>query len=156
MASVEEAAATAAALVELRRRAKRAIVDEDYESALDLLNRCLEVSPSSVNLYRLRCLAFSRLGQYDRSLEDAEEIARLEPNSLTSFFHKGSALYHVGDFARAARTFQEGLRINGEDKALREGFWNSVTMLLSLQTPRTQGPPPPSPPPAELVATASE
>ena len=127
-------------IIELRRRAKTHIQKEEFEQALPLLNQVIELHPSSANLYRLRCLCYSRLGRHEESLQDALVIEKLKPESCTSYFHKGSALYGVGDYFAAASSFQQGMEMNPQDKALKEGFWNAVTMIQNLRK-TSQNPP---------------
>lgn len=115
---------------ELKRLAQGAIREEDFPRALRHLDACIAACPSpSAGLYRLRCTVLLRLGEHARCLRDAESIADLEPGSLTSFYYKGSALYQTGQFSDAARTFEQGLKINPDDKALRDGFRNALTMI---------------------------
>lgn len=66
---------------------------------------------------------------YDASLADAERVIELQPNSTDGWYHKGFALYHRKDYAGAAHAFQEGLKLNPADRVLRQGFWDSVTLL---------------------------
>ena len=80
-------------------------------------------------------------GRHREALDDAILIHQLKPYSSTSGFHLGSALYAVGDYSNAARAFQEALAINPQDRALREGFRNALTMITNLrnQNPRGTG-----------------
>ena len=120
-------------IIELRRKAKQKIQKEDFEQALPLLHEVIGLSPNSANLYRLRCLCYSRLNMHQESLQDAYVIQKLKPESCTSYFHMGSALYGVRDYFAAAKSFQKGLLLNPQDKALKEGFWNAVTMITNLR-----------------------
>ena len=120
-------------IIELRRIAKAHISKEEFQEALSLLNECIESNSRSANLFRLRCLCYSRLGMHEESLQDAYMIEKLKPKSCTSYFHLGSALYGVCDYSGAAKAFQTGLLINSQDKALLEGFRNAVTMITNLR-----------------------
>ena len=104
--TVERKAGQSPNIIELRRKAKAYIQSEAFEEALPLLNQCIELRPSA-NLFRLRCLCYSRLGMHDLSLQDAHSIEKLKPKSCTSYFHMGSALYATGDYANAAKSFQQ-------------------------------------------------
>ncbi|UPR02081.1 TPR repeat domain-containing protein [Chloropicon primus] len=123
-------------IIELRRKAKSRIQREEFSEALSLLDTCIALSPRSANLFRLRCLCFSRLGMHEKALQDALVIKELKPNSCTSGFHLGSALYGVGDYSSAAKAFQQGLEINPHDRALRDGFRNALTMIRTCDRPR--------------------
>ena len=131
------------AVIERRRRAKAHVEREEFSEALQLLDECVSLSQprASANLYRLRCLCLSRLGRHREALDDAILIHQLKPYSSTSGFHLGSALYAVGDYSNAARAFQEALAINPQDRALREGLRNALTMITNLrnQNPRGTG-----------------
>ena len=120
-------------IIELRRKAKAQIQNEEFSQALSLLNECIALCPGSANLFRLRCLCFSRLGVHDKALEDAHVIEKLKPKSCTSYFHLGSSYYGVGDYSAAAKAFQQGLLINPQDRALLEGFRNALTMITNLR-----------------------
>mmetsp|Transcript_15768 Transcript_15768/g.40360 ORF Transcript_15768/g.40360 Transcript_15768/m.40360 type:complete len:80 (-) Transcript_15768:89-328(-) len=53
----------------------------------------------------------------------------MAPHVSDGYYHKGFALYHLRKFSEAAKAFQEGLNLNPQDRALRQGFWDAVTLL---------------------------
>jgi len=82
-----------------------------------------------LQLFRLRSVALACLQDYQASLDDAEMVIKLQSCSTDGYYHKGFALYHMKEYAEAARAFQEGLRLNPSDRVLRQGFWDAVTLL---------------------------
>eukprot|EP00951_Prasinocladus_malaysianus_P007346 scaffold52833_cov44-Prasinocladus_malaysianus.AAC.1 len=61
--------------------------------------------------------------------DDAEKVISLAPTIADGYYHKGYALYHMRAFSDAAKAFQEGLRLNPQDRMLRQGFWDAITLL---------------------------
>uniref|UniRef100_A0A7S3BT48 Tetratricopeptide repeat protein n=1 Tax=Prasinoderma singulare TaxID=676789 RepID=A0A7S3BT48_9VIRI len=113
----------------LKIQGKTALARHDFRKARDALTAAIELSPMSYKLHRLRSVAYACLQDYDASLADAERVIELQPNSTDGWYHKGFALYHRKDYAGAAHAFQEGLKLNPADRVLRQGFWDSVTLL---------------------------
>uniref|UniRef100_A0A061SDB6 Stress-induced-phosphoprotein 1 n=1 Tax=Tetraselmis sp. GSL018 TaxID=582737 RepID=A0A061SDB6_9CHLO len=114
---------------QLRMRAKHALSRRDFSGACRLLTEAIALCPQSYKLRRLRSVANACLNEYEFALEDAEAVIRLAPGVTDGYYHKGYALYHLKMFGEAAKAFQEGLKLSPHDRALRQGFWDSVTLL---------------------------
>mmetsp|Transcript_31135 Transcript_31135/g.37682 ORF Transcript_31135/g.37682 Transcript_31135/m.37682 type:complete len:152 (-) Transcript_31135:273-728(-) len=114
---------------QLKTEGKAALARHDFEGARDVLSQAIALNASSHKLFRLRSVAYACLQEYTASLEDAEKVISLQPNSTDGYYHKGFALYHQKDYSGAAHAFQEGLKLNPSDRVLRQGFWDAVTLL---------------------------
>mmetsp|Transcript_35109 Transcript_35109/g.67082 ORF Transcript_35109/g.67082 Transcript_35109/m.67082 type:complete len:151 (+) Transcript_35109:378-830(+) len=114
---------------ELKTEGKAALARQDFEGARDVLTEAIILREDSHKLYRLRAVAYACLQEYDQSLEDAEMVIRLQPNSTDGYYHKGFALYHKKQFSDAAHAFQQGLNLNPADHVLQQAFWDAVTLL---------------------------
>jgi len=100
-----------------------------HDEALMDLDAALELTPGSYKLHRLRSMVHACLENYEKSLEDAERVIALQSSSTDGYYHKGFALYKMRDFAAAAATFNQGLKLNPTDKSLSQGFWDALTLL---------------------------
>mmetsp|Transcript_30609 Transcript_30609/g.66803 ORF Transcript_30609/g.66803 Transcript_30609/m.66803 type:complete len:160 (+) Transcript_30609:139-618(+) len=114
---------------QLKNEGKAALARQDFECARDVLSEAIAIRVDSHKLYRLRSVAYACLQDYQSSLEDAEKVIALQPNSTDGYYHKGFALYHQKDYGGAAHSFQEGLKLNPSDRVLRQGFWDAITLL---------------------------
>src|SRR5262245_26681054 len=59
-----------------------------------------------------RANAYSRKGEYDRSITDYDETIKLVPSFDGAFYNRGNAYGNKGQFDRAIRDFDEAIRLN--------------------------------------------
>eukprot|EP00192_Tetraselmis_astigmatica_P020595 CAMPEP_0117678318 /NCGR_PEP_ID=MMETSP0804-20121206/17231_1 /TAXON_ID=1074897 /ORGANISM="Tetraselmis astigmatica, Strain CCMP880" /LENGTH=212 /DNA_ID=CAMNT_0005487693 /DNA_START=361 /DNA_END=999 /DNA_ORIENTATION=- len=114
---------------QLRLRGKQALASHQFELACELLTDAISLCPESYKLHRLRSVAYAALHDYSSALSDAETVIELAPTVSDGYYHKGYALYHMRKFSQAAKAFQDGMRLNPQDRNLRQGFWDAVTLL---------------------------
>eukprot|EP00873_Tetraselmis_striata_P013263 jgi/Tetstr1/433527/TSEL_022795.t1 len=114
---------------QLRLRGKQALTNRQFEAAQRFLSDAIVLSPKSYKLYRLRSVAHACCHDYASSFDDACIVIQMAPHVSDGYYHKGFALYHLRKFSEAAKAFQEGLNLNPQDRALRQGFWDAVTLL---------------------------
>jgi stress-induced-phosphoprotein 1 len=73
-------------------------------------------------LYSNRSAAHASLGQAILALEDAEQVVALRPDWAKGWSRKGAALHLAGKWASAAEAYSQGLELEPESAALRQGL----------------------------------
>mmetsp|Transcript_13273 Transcript_13273/g.23360 ORF Transcript_13273/g.23360 Transcript_13273/m.23360 type:complete len:141 (-) Transcript_13273:13-435(-) len=119
----------AARIKELRDKAKLHLASQEFSEALSCLDLAIDLNSSSYKLYRLRSIAHGCLQDYEDAAGDADRVIQLAPHIMDGYYHKGFARFNLKQFAEAAHAFQEGLKLNPADKAMRQGYWDSVNLL---------------------------
>ena len=59
-----------------------------------------------------RANAYSRKGEFDRSIRDYDEAIRLNPGFASAFYNRGNAFGNKGQIDRAIQDFDEAIRLN--------------------------------------------
>lgn len=114
---------------QLRAQAKQLLIKHEFQQAEDVLTHALQLRPGAYKLLRLRSVAFACLQQYQRSLQDADDLIIAMPGLTDGYYHKGFALYHLGEYSDAAHAFQQALDLNPGDRVLQQGFWDAMILL---------------------------
>jgi serine/threonine protein kinase/tetratricopeptide (TPR) repeat protein len=89
-----------------------------YERSIEAFKRVLKISPSDIGSYLNLGTCYMGLRQYEKAKENYEKGFELSPPQITGRYinHEyGFTLVRLGDFQKAAETFQK--MIAGEDKA---------------------------------------
>jgi Zn-dependent membrane protease YugP/Flp pilus assembly protein TadD len=85
----------------------------DYEGAVDDLSRALTLEPAEhATLLRNRGLAWMKLGQLDRALEDTDAALALSPDDAVAYNNRGVIFRDRGNFDQAEDDLRRALAID--------------------------------------------
>jgi tetratricopeptide (TPR) repeat protein len=88
------------------------------QEAIELAERGLAKAPNYVDLIDTRGMAYYRLRQYDKAVQDFKKCVRLYPSQapaiVTSYFHLGRCLADLGEKAQAIEQLNKALELNKE------------------------------------------
>jgi tetratricopeptide (TPR) repeat protein len=85
----------------------------DYQGAIEDLSRALELDPlEPATLLRSRGLAWMRLGELERALQDTDEALRLAPHDAVAFNNRGVIYRDLGNFEQAEADFRQAIAID--------------------------------------------
>ncbi len=88
------------------------------KEAIELAERGLAKAPDYVDLIDTRGMAYYRLRQYDKAVQDFKKCVRLYPSQVpaivTSYFHLGRCLADLGEKAQAIEQLNKALELNKE------------------------------------------
>jgi tetratricopeptide (TPR) repeat protein len=80
--------------------------------AIEYLDEAIALSPRSVELYNLRGIAYSKLGDGDRADADFKKVTELMPRAAEAHMNRGVDLMRQGNFDRAIEALKYATTIN--------------------------------------------
>jgi len=90
----------------LLQRAHERFAVQDYYGAVHLLDEVLQSGRRFADVYHLRGLCLSLLGQHDRALDELDCALGLNPRYIDALVHRGVILVELGRTAEADASFQ--------------------------------------------------
>jgi len=104
------------------------------KEALELAERGLAKAPDYVDLIDTRGMAYYRLGQFDKAVQDFDRCVRLYPNSaqeiVASYFHLGRSLAGLGEKTRAIEQLNKAIELNRDIGGLGDADLAEAHRLL--------------------------
>ena len=96
----------------------------DYQYSLELAQRGLQKAPEYVDLIDTRGMAYYRMGEYDKAVQDFTKCIELYPRRTpavsASHLHLGRALVALGKNNQAGGNLRKALELNNEIGGLSE------------------------------------
>ncbi|HEY3680728.1 MAG TPA: tetratricopeptide repeat protein [Bradyrhizobium sp.] len=93
-------------------RAKAAMDAEKYDVALKLLDAVVKLRPDYVEAWNRRATVFYLQNDYQRSLDDIEQVLVREPRHFGALVGLGMIMQDIGDEKRALDAFRKALAVN--------------------------------------------
>ncbi|XP_077157522.1 tetratricopeptide repeat protein 31 isoform X2 [Paroedura picta] len=108
-----------------------------YREAVLLFTEAVKLNPQEYRFFGNRSFCYEKLQCYPEALRDAQLALRLQPGWPKGLFRQGKALMGLKQYADAARTFEELLRMGGfQDDATAQLHRCQLHLLLNSVTPR--------------------
>jgi len=98
-----------------------AFKQKDYAAAVKHFTDAIEADPSNHVLYSNRSASYASMEKYEDALTDASKCVELNPTWGKGYSRKGAALSGLGRFEDALSTYEEGLKHEPENAALKQG-----------------------------------
>lgn len=95
---------------------EKADVDRDYSEYARAVADCdeaLRLNPKYALPYMTRCLAHTRMNEFDAALPDCDRGIQLSPSLAVGYVNRGSLFLAMGEFDRAISDFNEAIRLAG-------------------------------------------
>ncbi len=87
-----------------------------HQQALELAQRGLEKAPDYIDLIDTRGVAYYRLGEFNKAVQDLTRCVKLypteTPSAVASYFHLGRALASLGQKDEAIKNLKKTLELN--------------------------------------------
>ncbi|KAJ3088096.1 Cochaperone protein [Quaeritorhiza haematococci] len=100
-------------------QANSAFVDEDFDAALELYNKAIEVDASNPEYFLKRAIANFKLKKYVQSKDDADAAIMLaqgkQETAAKANVRKGLALFELAKYQEARQAFETALKIKPDD-----------------------------------------
>ncbi|MCU0511492.1 MAG: DVUA0089 family protein [Anaerolineae bacterium] len=92
-----------------------------YQRAVDLYTRALELDPDNADVLNSRGFSYSQLGEHTLALVDFERAAELNPDSAIIFYNLGFTRRQLDDYEGAIVAYDRSIELNAGDADAYEG-----------------------------------
>ncbi|CAG8522981.1 11639_t:CDS:2, partial [Scutellospora calospora] len=107
---------------EYKNLGNKAFSAKEYEEAIELFSKAIDLDPSNHVLYSNRSASYASLKKYDKALEDASKTVELKSDWAKGYNRKGAALHGLGKLDEARETYKEGLKIEPDNAQLKKAL----------------------------------
>jgi len=89
---------------------------KEYDEAIAAYSRAIDLNDTEPAAYCNRAMAYLRVKNYARCIDDSNKTLELEPDYVKAFHRRGKAYLATNKFDLAIRDFQYILEKNPEDQ----------------------------------------
>ena len=82
---------------------------EKWDKAIELLTKSIEDNPKFFVAYRHRAIAYSKKGEYEKSIQDLKKVVELNPDQPDAWGMMGLVYEIMKDFPAAVQAYKEAL-----------------------------------------------
>ncbi len=112
--------------------ADRAVQQQKFSDALDILNQTTAEYPRFAEGWNRRAILFWDMGQYEQFIADCKRVVVLNPNHVGAWQGMGLCQLQLGEVEAAIRSLRAALKINPYDRGLRETLRRCEELLRKL------------------------
>eukprot|EP01095_Lingulamoeba_sp_RSL-Kostka_P003844 TRINITY_DN1494_c0_g1_i1.p1 TRINITY_DN1494_c0_g1~~TRINITY_DN1494_c0_g1_i1.p1 ORF type:complete len:483 (+),score=174.80 TRINITY_DN1494_c0_g1_i1:178-1626(+) len=94
----------------------------DYNNALGLLNKLLEISPDSEILYSRSANIKIITKDYEGAIEDTVKALKVNSKNKKMLVLRGRALFYIGDRSTATSYYKQAVKLDTENKEIKNEF----------------------------------
>ncbi|KAI9433302.1 chaperone [Lactarius indigo] len=105
----------------LKAEGNKAFAAKDYDVAIDLFSKALDLDQNNFVLWSNRSAAKAGKRDWDGALADAEQCIKVNPTWAKGYARKGAALHGQRRYVEAIETYESGLKIE-DSPAIRKGY----------------------------------
>ncbi|KIH94846.1 stress-induced-phosphoprotein 1 [Sporothrix brasiliensis 5110] len=109
---------------ELKALGNKAIAAKNFDEAVEHFTAAIAIDPENHILYSNRSAAYASKRDWDHAFADAEKTTQLKPDWPKGWGRLGSALYGKRDLVRAYEAYQEGLKLDPNNKGMKTDLDN--------------------------------
>jgi len=109
-----------AAMDLLLQRGRKAMQDEDYQTAVEHFSALIDHAPDFAEGYNARATAFFAMEVYSLALADVRATLALEPRHFNAWRGLGIMMEQMGRTELARRAFRQAAAIHPNDPAIKE------------------------------------
>jgi stress-induced-phosphoprotein 1 len=103
----------------------------DYPGAVKEYTEGLKRDPNSKAIYSNRCAAYIKLMEWNYGLKDAEKALQIDPAFVKAYARKGTIHHFMKEYHKALATFDQGLKLDPENKDCKEGKMKTMVAIQS-------------------------
>lgn len=117
---------------QLLQTAYQAAEKEQFNSALELLNRVVRKYPNFAEGWNQRASVYWRMGDYEKSIADSRRVVALNPNHYGAWQGLGICQLKLGDVAEACRCLRVAEKLLPHDEATHKALQNCEELLRRI------------------------
>jgi len=108
----------------LKGQGNVAMQQKDYQKAVDLYSKAIDLNPANPIYLSNRAAAHSAMKQHDLAKEDAEMAVAADPKYTKAWSRLGLARFALGDAKGSMEAYKSGIDAegNGGSEAMRKGY----------------------------------
>lgn len=108
----------------LKGQGNAAMQKKDYQTAIDMYTKALEVAPLNPIYLSNRAAAYSAISQHEFAKNDAEMATAADPKYTKAWSRLGLARFALGDAAGSMEAYKKGIDAegNGGSDAMKKGY----------------------------------
>jgi len=103
----------------LFNEANEVFVDEDYDTALELYSKAIEVAPSCADVYLSRAAVHLKMENYTGAIADANKAIGFDPSNSKAYLRKGVAAFHMEEYVTAKAAFEKGQELDAANNQFK-------------------------------------
>ncbi|OWY21068.1 tetratricopeptide repeat protein [Sphingobacteriales bacterium UPWRP_1] len=84
--------------------------NNDYEAAIELLNKCIARDPSNKDVLQMRANCYTEMKKFKLAIKDYNKAIKLDSKDPILQYNKGSTLIKMGKFDDAIETFTKAVQ----------------------------------------------
>ena len=104
----------------------------DYDGALDILKKALQIDPKNVNALYLSGLSYAKKKIFPEAKAALEQVTALTPDFAPAHFQLGVCYQQTGEKEKALAQYREVMRL---DPANLDNYFNATLILVQLNQP---------------------
>ena len=101
----------------------------DYQRALDLIGRAIELNPNNATFYSNRGIALQELKQFDAAVASYDKAIAIQPNHAAAHSNRGIALQELKQLEDAVASYDKAIAIKPD---YAEAYYNRGRALQEL------------------------
>jgi len=103
-----------------------------YSEAIFYFDEDIKSAPNDVEILTNKGAALSKLGHFEEAILYYDSALAIDSSYIPALNNKGNALSQLGKFDKAIDVYNLGMKLNSENKILKENFEKSM-IKISLQ-----------------------
>jgi len=103
--------------------------EENYEEAIEIFDRIIEVEPECADAWLYKGYSLSLQGKHTEALLCYEEILRIRPEDVEALFGKGFSLFKNKNYEEALIYFDKALKVDPEYSSAVDYRLETMTFL---------------------------
>jgi serine/threonine-protein kinase len=103
--------------------------NEDYNAALVLFNKAIEINKESADLFINRAATRINLLDYQGANEDCDNAVKIDPNNYMAYYYKGVIGHSTNNNKQALKNLDKSIKLNTNDA---EVYYERATVKYEL------------------------
>ncbi|KAG2330443.1 hypothetical protein Bca52824_001623 [Brassica carinata] len=96
---------------ELAEKAKEAFLDDDFDVAVDLYSKAIDLDPNCAAFFADRAQANIKIHNFTEAVADANKAIELEPTLAKAYLRKGTACMKLEEYSTAKAALEKGVSV---------------------------------------------
>eukprot|EP01103_Thecamoeba_quadrilineata_P015259 TRINITY_DN475_c0_g1_i1.p1 TRINITY_DN475_c0_g1~~TRINITY_DN475_c0_g1_i1.p1 ORF type:complete len:559 (-),score=137.24 TRINITY_DN475_c0_g1_i1:49-1725(-) len=117
--------------LEEREKGNALFKAQNYPEAIKTYTEGLRRNPEDHVLYSNRAATYTKLGEFQLGLEDAERCIKMKPDFVKGYIRKGNLEFSLKQYHKALETYDQALKIDPENYEAKEGIQKTLEAVNS-------------------------